>query len=231
MHIASLSQRHPDMPLARVQRAAAPAPTPPMTASSAAAGGCCDSPRRSPLYQSLLGALSGIADATAAPASDGTAEPAPDLDDAVMDFAHALMQAMRGPGRGHHHEHHDHGRRAWGEPAQRIGQLGTQLGATAPADASTVPATADAVVEPGSAAGAAAAAAGTPAAVPLGEPSRQSRLLDAFGALAEALRLPAAPDVAALRSQLSTFLQTLAERLRGAAPAPLQPGALVDVTA
>ncbi len=261
MNIASLSlpygHRHTHSPVARAQSMATTAPTPTQPAETAAAAAstshaearhCCDSPRRSPLYQTLVSALSGMA--TAAPANatpaasadapaatdDSNAEPAPDIDSAVMDFAHALMQAMRGFGRAEHkhaHEHHDHGRRAWGEPAQQIGQLGTQIGAPAPAevDASAGPAAIDPAVKTPSAPAAAAAATGTAAAGPSGEPSRQSRLLTAFGALAEALGLPAATDGASLRSQLGSFLTTLAERLHSSAPAPLQPGALLDVTA
>ena len=277
MNIASLSlpygHRHTHSPVARAQSMTTTAPTPTQPAETAAAADatshaearhCCDSPRRSPLYQALVSALSGMATPAPAnappaasadgpaPAGDSNAEPAPDIDSAVMDFAHALMQAMRGFGRAdyedghvhahkHKHEHHDHGRRAWGEPAQRIGQLGMQIGAPAPAavDASAVPVAVDPVVDPAVEAASAPAVAaadpvavsGTVAAGPSAEPSRQSRLLTAFGTLAEALGLPAATDGASLRSQLSSFLKTLAERLHSSTPAPLQPGALLDVTA
>lgn len=255
MHIASLSlpygQRHVPAPAALGPSAAAATSTPTVDPAAAAAPTLqtqsshhCDSPRRSALYQALVGALSGMAEATTTPASttpttsttpaasgDSSAEPAPDLDSAVMDFAHALMQAMHRFGRAEH-EHHDHGRRAWGEPAQRIGQLGSQIGAPAPTDSSAAPAAVDAAVETASAPDAAAATTGAPAAAPSGEPGRQGRLLEAFGTLAKALGLPAATDGAALRTQLSSFLQTLAERLRSSsAAAPLQPGALLNVTA
>ncbi len=278
MNIASLSlpygHRHAHSPVARAPSAA---PTP--AAETAAAANstshpegrhCCDSPRRSPLYQTLVSALSGMATAAPAaaapaasadapaspdapaPAGNSAAEPAPDIDSAVMDFAQALMQAMRGFGRAEHghehkhkHDHHDHGRRAWGDPSQRVAQLGAQVGAPAPVavDASAAPVAvdpaADPVVDPAVEAPSAPAVAaadpvavnGTVAAAPSAEPSRQSRLLTAFGVLAEALGLPAATDGASLRSQLSSFLKTLAERLHSSAPAPLQPGALLDVTA
>lgn len=117
---------------------AAPAPAP--AAATPAAGGA-----------------SAPADGTGTAATTPTPAPAADapatLDDALMNFARALMQALRsamhggGDGEGHHHSHHDHGRRAWGDPAQRIAQLGTQVGAATPAAAtpaapSAAPATA-----------------------------------------------------------------------------------------
>lgn len=80
-----------------------------------------------------------------------------DLEQAVMSFARALMQVMRGAqhsdggGKGegdghriHRHRHHEH--MAWGDPAQRVEQLGVQIGAAAPAKApaAEVKATSDA---------------------------------------------------------------------------------------
>lgn len=262
MHIASMplpySHRHAPAPAALGRSAAAATSTP--TADTAAAAPTLqtqssphgDGPRRSALYQALVAALSDMAATTATPASttptetappvgsadapapgsDSSAAPAPDLDSAVMDFAHALMQAMHRFGRAEH-QHHDHGRRAWGEPAQRIGQLGAQIGAPLPVDAGAAPAAVDAVAETApSAPVVAVATSSTPAAAPPGLMSRQGRLLDAFGTLAAALGLPAATDSAALRSQLGSFLQGLAERLRSSSgAAPLQPGALLNVSA
>ena len=78
-----------------------------------------------------------------------------DLEEAVMNFARALMQALRGAGQAddgqgdegrrahghhhHHHEHHDHGRRSWGDPAQRIEQLGARIGAPVSVDPADLP--------------------------------------------------------------------------------------------
>jgi hypothetical protein len=93
------------------------------------------------------------------PIADGASESAGapvDLDEALMNFAHALMQALRGgrpagqdsgerEGRGHRHHDHDHhhhhrrgyGRAAWGDPAQRVAQLGEQMRPTAPSPVAT----------------------------------------------------------------------------------------------
>jgi hypothetical protein len=94
-----------------------------------------------------------VSAAVAAPATAATDVSALDLDEALMNFAHALTQMLRGAQQGddsveregdgprrrdhfHHQEHHDHrhghGRAAWGDPAQRIAQLGAQMGASAP---------------------------------------------------------------------------------------------------
>ena len=184
-----------------------------------------------------------------------------------MNFARALMQAVRGSGRddgdddrergGHHrHAHHDHGRRAWGDPAQRIDALGARWGASpspspspsaAPAlpldPVPTTPALAltDVTLDPVVAIDLAAnPAAPTP---PLPAPSSDAAaprrdpygLLGAFSALQRALGLPVAEGRDGLEAQLGAFLRTLAERLRGgdanSAAATTQPGALLSVTA
>lgn len=129
-----------------------------------------DGARRSPLYRALIGALRELVaqppatptpiatDAAAAPV-DAVSAPTPsadtgaDVEQALMNFSRALMQTLRGDedgpgrhGRGHgHHAHHDHGRRAWGDPARRIEQVGVQIGAepvpgpTPVVDATTAP--------------------------------------------------------------------------------------------
>lgn len=158
----------------------APAPT---AAAPASCQHTCDSPRRSPLYRALMDALGSLVPSTpsapagspvaaSAPPAPATAPPAtpatdavavdtpPDLEEAVTNFARALMQAVRGSGRdegdddrergghhrhahhehGHHHRHHDHGRRAWGDPAQRIDALGARWGASPSPRPNTAPA-------------------------------------------------------------------------------------------
>lgn len=137
-----------------------------------------DKPRRSPFVRALKEALHDLAtslqatgassteksDAAAtaeAPASAAaaieTAESPIDLEDALMDFARALMQALREQGGGRrervdgeahgHHRHHHHGRRHWGDPSQRVEALAQQLQATAAAPASGVNAASQAAVE------------------------------------------------------------------------------------
>jgi len=146
-----------------------------------------DKPRRSPFVRALKEALQELAtslraggasaadkpaDTAAAVVSTeaaaetaATAEPA-DLEEALMDFARALMQALREQGgqrrervdgdhgeRHHRHHHHRHGHASWGDPAQRVDALAQQIQASAPA------------VSAGSTAGVAAVAGGdaTPA--------------------------------------------------------------------
>ena len=110
---------------------------------------------------------SGAADRTAAngsqatPASDAAAATASTtrtdndngatLEQALMAFARALGQALRGDtghgddaGRGHHHRHHHRGRHGWGDASQRVEQLAAQMGAPAPAAGT---ASADAVAD------------------------------------------------------------------------------------
>ena len=267
----------------RVRGAAAPTPVP---AAAACTHETREGPRRTPLLRALMDALGSMVEAAppstapittdAAPAPAATATSADatssDLDDALMNFAHALMQALRGArsgdgdsdgeqhGHGHHGLHHDFGRRAWGDPAQRVAQLAAQSGAAAPASAAAVntpsvppaPSTAqaatvgDTVLDP-AAATSFAAAAGTSAPAwvvhidisgtsPWARPLQrlQQSLLDAFGALQQARGVAAADSGNSLSSQLTAFLQALAERLRSdAADAAdaARPGALVDVMA
>lgn len=128
-----------------------------------------DMPQRSPMYRALKEALAAMAQTTtgagasssASQASEASATrtetPAVDaaaasgaageatalsLDDALANFAQALMQALRDQfgsrrerdsehGDGHHHHHHHHGRRGWGDAAQRVDALAQQVGATA----------------------------------------------------------------------------------------------------
>jgi hypothetical protein len=83
------------------------APTPPSTPTPAAA------PAAKPKASATA-----VAATDAAASSTAAAAPAPELADALQNFAHALMQALRGGDgehRGHHRgwgHHHDNGRRA-----------------------------------------------------------------------------------------------------------------------
>lgn len=92
-----------------------------------------------------------VAEATSNPATPAPVDTPVGIDEAVMNFARALMQALRGAmhgegeGHRHAHHHHDNGRRAWGDPAQRVAQLGAQLGAAVP---STAPAPAPVPLDP-----------------------------------------------------------------------------------
>jgi hypothetical protein len=136
--------------------AAAPAPVP----APPAAESHGDSPRKSPLFQALVSALSELASAvpaadaaestTAAPAAEtDAAAPAaaadnPDVDQAVFKFARALMQALRGrhvhdgEGDGEHHDrghHYGHHRDRWHDPVARLESLATRVDAAAAAAA------------------------------------------------------------------------------------------------
>lgn len=107
--------------------------------------------RKSPLLRALTGALADLVaqgaptGAAATDAAAGAADPnAADLDEALMTFARALAQALRGNDhgedrrdgdgerrRGDHHGHHHHrDRLAVGDPAQRVEALGARLGTT-----------------------------------------------------------------------------------------------------
>jgi hypothetical protein len=238
-----------------------------------------DKPRRSPFVHALKEALrelatslrAGDASATDEPADTGAAGEPIDLEHALMDFARALMQALRGQGgerrervdgdhRGHHRHHH-HGRRSWGDPAQRVDALAQQIQAGAPAASasSTAAAAADDAAVP-AATGASLVAAGATvegdagtAATPnqgtavyvtavnvtvnaeaAASASPFAGLLEAFARLQKALG-KADGDDTALPKALSEFLQTLAAKLRGedlpTAEAATEPGALIDVAA
>ena len=161
--------------------------------------GRSDTPRHSPLYRALMEALDGVvgsaqaAGVKAADAAMPATEDAPvDLEQAVMSFARALMQVMRGvqdseggakgDGHGHrihqHHRHHDP--MAWGGPSQRVEQLGVKLGAVSETQ---VPAEATApILAPAQAAAASAV----------------TEVAGTVDALAEpAIAIPTAPDAAA----------------------------------
>ena len=161
--------------------ATAPAPAPAVQDGCHRAG--CDSPRRSPLYRAIQDALSQMmpaaATSTSAPASAGsTAAPATatttataavevatpaasapiDLEEAMMNFARALMQALRHDSRqghddghgeqrhGHHGHHHGHGR--WGDPAQRVDALAQQVSGGSAAAVAVTAAANDSAVTP-----------------------------------------------------------------------------------
>jgi hypothetical protein len=111
----------------------------------------------------------------AATAATGTTsdDSAAGLDHALMEFARALAQALRSDGdrgeRAHGH-HHPHGHRQWGDSAQRVQQLGTQLGAASPAHAPASPTAGAAAAGADSTAPAAAdTAAAEPATVKVGD--------------------------------------------------------------
>lgn len=109
-------------------------------------------PRRSPLFTAIKQALTELVapaaqtDTTAAgeatPAAPADADSAADseaLDQAITEFARALMHALRegrgphGEGRGHHYGHaHGHQRHGWDNAAQRVEKLAQEL-APAPA--------------------------------------------------------------------------------------------------
>ena len=178
--------------------AAAPVARPVPTDAAAAPEVCAhdrqEGPRRTPLMRVLMAALdsmvatpppsttattstdsaAGPVPAAAPPAPAADAAPTPDLDTAMMNFAHALMQVLRGSGdsdaggqehdhghghHGHHGHHglrHDFGRRAWGDPAGRIAQVAAQAGSAASPPAAANPTTAQPAAPESSAPAAAA---------------------------------------------------------------------------
>lgn len=106
-----------------------------------------DGPRRSPLFNAIKEALTDLV--TLAPSTDvapdapppqdapATDAPTADrdpLDQAITEFARALMHALRdgrgphGEGRGHHHGHaHGLHRHGWDSAAQRVEKLAQQI--------------------------------------------------------------------------------------------------------
>ena len=192
-----------------------PAPTPatPPLPTASHQQACCDSPRKSPLFRALMSALGAMATPTAAPASStptgtaaapaaapaaGQALPATsndhaDVEQAVFQFARALMQALRGDRGGEREdgerrgegedgdrEHHDHGhhygqyKNRWQDPLARIETLAARYASPAaaapttaslatPATDAAAPAHGQAPTVPGTDAQGAAVA---PAAVP-----------------------------------------------------------------
>ena len=117
-----------------------------------------DTPRHSPLFRALVEALDSIVGSLQAPGAKAVDAAAPaqtegndapvDLEQAMLKFAKALMQVMRGAlhgddgpkgeghGHGHHvHHHHHHDSHAkWGDPAQRVEQIAVKVGATQPVE-------------------------------------------------------------------------------------------------
>jgi hypothetical protein len=207
------------------------------------------------------------------------------LEDALMDFARALMQALRTGGRHgsgdgeqerhahrhHHHHGHHHGGVRWGDPAERVEMLGRRFGATdvAATAAAATPAASNADPVSASATDLAvqdetsaapvtsaapqasepvAAAASVPQSTTIfvatinfngkapGAPMNrvQENLLSAFDSLQQALGRPAGDDKSSLKEQLTSFLQALAQRLRGDEEVmtdTVAPGALLSTTA
>ncbi len=168
-----------------------------------------------------------------------------DVEQALMNFTRALMQTLRGeqdgPGRhGHgrhdhaHHAHHDNGRRAWGDPARRIEQLGVQM-AAAPVDAGPAPVAVTAATSSAESAPS-TTAANTTVASAAPRPA-DSHLLSAFRELQQALGHNEAGGgaEASIGTRLANFLRSLADRLAQDAPAvtdlATQPGALIDLQA
>jgi len=250
-----------------------------------AASSTASSPSTSGAAAASTGAATSTSAAAAqsAPATEAAgAAAAPDLEHALIDFARALMQALRsglqqGRGddgehedRGQRHHHHHHGHRGWGDPAQRVDGLAQRFGgasasvtpvpdtpvapapttssAVAPAAPASVTALApmgDGTPEP-AVAGAAPAAAGSQdavivvASISIGQTAAAApvspfgTLLSAFAGLQRAVGKPVASGDS-LRSELSAFLQSLAQRLRGEDPATAEaatrPGALLSVAA
>ncbi len=196
----------------------------------------------------------------AAPAASGTDAAAPASTEpaaaAVVQFAHALFQALRQGGGAnassgdddrrvqgdrahghHHHEQHHHHLYRRGEQRERYGDLSQRLEALAQTFGTSTPAATTGPVQAG-----ASAASGAVPAAPTVTSARQHPLLEAFTKLFNALKAPEAAGAATaatstdadLSGKLRLFLHTLAEALRpdaldGAPAAPV--GALVNVTA
>jgi len=166
-----------------------------------------DTPRRSPLVRLLAQSLnaSGL-QAPSAPAEADAAAPAPDREQALLGFARALTQALRG----------DAQPDGEGVPERRVGWERTPETAQPPAVRAGTPASGDA-----------STAAASAEAL-----QRQQRLLDAFAELQRALGRPDAQDSDALDQQLAAFLDALASRLSdgfGDWAEVTQPGSLIDL--
>jgi hypothetical protein len=162
-----------------------------------------DTPRRSPLMRLLAQSLnaSGLP-TSSAPAEADAATPAPDREQALLGFARALTQALRG----------DAQPDGEGAPERRVAWERTPETAQPPARAAT-PASSD-------------AAASAEAL------QRQQRLLDAFAELQRALGRPDSQDSDTLDQQLAAFLDALASRLSdgfGDWAEVTQPGSLIDL--
>ncbi|MFO1220046.1 MAG: hypothetical protein U1E89_16890 [Burkholderiaceae bacterium] len=227
------------------RQAAAEAPTQPVAQD----GGCScqsDAPRHSPWVRAVKDALNEMvrSGGTEQSASTKQADDAKrsNLDDALMNFARALMQTLRdqlgsrqggdaqqGGGERQHHRHH-HGQRVWGDAAQRVDALAQQVSAADASGASSAATTT------------APAADATTIVVKLNvaqadqaQASPFQGLLDAFAKLQQALGKSDGGSDSALPKQLSEFLQALADTLRGAGAAnadvTTRPGELISVAA
>lgn len=102
-----------------------------------------EGPRRSPLFNAIKDALTdlvaqptstGATQTAEAPATEASAADSDKLDQAITEFARALMHALRegrgphGEGRGHHFGHaHGHHRHGWDNAAQRVEKLAQQV--------------------------------------------------------------------------------------------------------
>jgi hypothetical protein len=102
-----------------------------------------EGPRRSPLFNAIKDALTDLvaqsastdaAQTVEAPVTEAPAADSDKLDQAITEFARALMHALRegrgphGEGRGHHFGHaHGHHRHGWDNAAQRVEKLAQQI--------------------------------------------------------------------------------------------------------
>lgn len=233
--------------------------------------------RRNALVDAMMSALQakGLQAATAAtpPAADAAVnpngaaaatEPAPaaatepaSIDDAVLQFASALWQALgaasaagtdselRGNGERvgyarHHHPHHGRGeQRSYAGLVQRLDALAASFGSTVPAtETATGPAT-DSAPAPTTTPAPVDATPPTPLPVADGSTAAPARspnpLADAFAGLLAALQPSATVPASTgdIGTQLATFLRSLSQALSpaGAAAASWGLGAMIDVSA
>ncbi len=201
------------------------------------------------------------APAAADPAANATpaSTPAPSLEDAVLSFAHALWQALRGDEgsrqrRGgdddhHHHHHHGHGRghgRDYSGLASRVEALAVRIETAAPgaAPATTPPASTTPKlpgVDPVPMDAAAQAVATTPAtavapsAAPVApQAPNKGSLAESFAAMLKQLRGGDQPAGApAPEASLVSFLHSLARGLDAdrSAPSMTVVGVMINVSA
>ena len=181
-------------------------------------------------------------DAAAAAAPQSAATPAPSIEDAVLSFAHALWQALRGSdgdgfGRGHsrgddegdqprhhhgHHRHHDHGQgmaRDYSGLATRLEALAVRFETGPAAAPATTPAS-----TPVPTAAAATAPAGT--IVPIKLPGTNPVRADASAPSDQGLApMPVALPVVAAKNPLVDAFAAMLKLLRGAESAPGTRGA------
>lgn len=201
-----------------------------------------EGPHRSPLFGAIKDALTELV-AQADPLADTAGDAGPDgdtLEQALTDFARALMQALR-EGRGPHgegrglHLGHALGRQAWDSAAERVEKLAHAFAPEATEGPGSLPVEAPAQE---AAAVTAAPTASVPAFTLTESPwkSAHDGLIESFAEVQRAMGRagPDSDDDESLEEQLREMLVALAAKLRTTAihtTALAPPGSLLSVVA